>query len=45
MQDVSHFVPALVLTRWAQVSHNCANNLTTIGSDNGVSPDRRQPII
>ena len=36
---------ANVLTQWGRVTHICVSNLTTIGSDNGLSPDRRQPII
>ena len=27
------------------MTHICVGNLTTIGSDNGLSPDRRQAII
>ena len=30
---------------WSRVTHICVSNLTTIGSDNGLSPDRRQAII
>ena len=33
------------LTHWGQVTHICVDNLTIIGSDNGLSPDRRQAII
>ena len=33
------------LTHWGQVTHICISRLTTIGSDNGLSPDRRQAII
>ena len=33
------------LTHWGRVTHICVGNLTTIGSDNGLSPDRRQAII
>ena len=35
----------LVLTHWGQVTHICVDNLTIIGSDNGLSPGRRQAII
>ena len=35
----------LVLTHWGRVTHICVSNLTIIGSDNGLSPDRRQVII
>ena len=34
-----------LLTHWGQVTHICVNNLTIIGSDNGLSPARRQAII
>ena len=33
------------LTHWGRGTHICVNNLTIIGSDNGLSPDRRQAII
>ena len=33
------------LTHWGRVTHICVENLTTIGSDNGLSPGRRQAII
>ena len=35
----------LNLTHWGRVTHICVGNLTIIGSDNGLSPDRRQAII
>ena len=35
----------LWLTHLGRVTHICAGNLTTIGSDNGLSPGRRQAII
>ena len=34
-----------VLTHWGGVTHICVSRLTIIGSDNGLSPDRRQAII
>ena len=34
-----------ILTHWSRVTHICVSNLTSIGSDNGLSPDRRQAII
>ena len=34
-----------VLTHWGRVAHLCVGNLTVIGSDNGLSPGRRQAII
>ena len=33
------------LTHWDWVMHVCISNLTIIGSDNGLSPGRRQAII
>ena len=34
-----------MLTHWGQVTHICVGKLTIIGSDNGLSPGRRQAII
>ena len=34
-----------ILTHWGRVTHICVGNLTIIGSDNGLSPGRRQAII
>ena len=34
-----------VLTHWGRVTHICVGKLIIIGSDNGLSPDRRQAII
>ena len=33
------------LTHWGRVTHICVGDLTIIGSDNGLSPGRRQAII
>ena len=33
------------LTHWGRVTHICVSDLTIIGSDNGLSPCRRQAII
>ena len=33
------------LTHWDRVTHICVSNLAIIGSDNGLSPGRRQAII
>ena len=33
------------LTHWGRMTHICVGKLTTIGSDNGLSPGRRQSII
>ena len=35
----------LLLTHWGRVTHICVGSLTIIGSDNGLSPGRRQAII
>ena len=35
----------IVLTHWGRATHICVGNLTIIGSDNGLSPGRRQGII
>ena len=34
-----------ILTLWGRVTHICVVKLTIIGSDNGLSPGRRQAII
>ena len=36
---------AYPLTHWGRVTHICVSKLTFIGSDNGLSPGRRQAII
>ena len=33
------------ITHWGRMTHICSSKLTIIGSDNGLSPVRRQPII
>ena len=33
------------LLNWGRVTHICVSKLTIIGSDNGLSPGRRQAII
>ena len=33
------------LTHWGWVTHICVSKLTSVGSDNGLSPGRRQAII
>ena len=35
----------MFLTHWGRVMHICIGKLTTIASDNGLSPGRRQAII
>ena len=34
-----------LLTHWGRVMHICVGKLTIIGSDNGLSPERRRAII
>ena len=34
-----------LLTHWGRVTHICISKLTVIGSDNDLSPGRRQAII
>ena len=36
---------SIVLTNWGRGTHICVSELTIIGSDNGLSPIRRQAII
>ena len=38
-------IPIPEKTHWGRVTHICVGNLTIIGSDNGLSPDRCQAII
>ena len=38
-------LPNLVLTHWSRAMHICVSKLTIIGSDNHLSPGRRQAII
>ena len=48
MQSDLYFPTAILgpgLTHRVRVTHICVGSLTTIGSDNGLSPDRRQAII
>ena len=45
--EFSHVFPysPYELTAWGRVTHICIGILTIIGSDNGMSPGRRQAII
>ena len=43
--DVSYIIGLLLLTHWGWVTLICVGKLTNIGSDNGLSPGRRQAII
>ena len=42
---VTHVKYESDLTHWGRVTHICVGKLTIIGSDKGLSPDRRQAII
>ena len=35
----------VLLTHWGRVTHICVSKRTIIGSDDGLSPSRRQAII
>ena len=37
--------PQPILTHWGRVTHICVVKLNIVGSDNGLSPGRRQAII
>ena len=39
------FHESLFLTHWGRETHIYVGKLTIIGSDNGLSPERRQAII
>ena len=39
------FNTTVPLTHWSRATHICVGELTIIGSDNGLSPGRRQAII
>ena len=44
--DIASYLFAwMQLTHWGRVTHICVSKLTIIGSDNGLSPGRRQAII
>ena len=46
--NINRFIsstPYVELTHWGRVTHICVVKLTIIGSDNGLSPGRRQAII
>ena len=40
-----HVPMVQLLTHWGRATHICVGNLTIYGSDNGLSPERRQAII
>ena len=41
----THYCRPALLTHWGRVTHICVSKQTIIGSDNGLSPGRRQAII
>ena len=43
--QISAVILRLILTHWGRVTHICVGKLINIGSDNGLSPGRRQAII
>ena len=43
--DVMNCRRICLLTHWGRVTHTCISKIILIGSDNGLSPCRRQPII
>ena len=45
VQSASQISWQPLLTHWGRVTHICVSKLTIIGSDNDLSPDRRQAII
>ena len=40
-----HLSSCMFKTHWGRVTHICVSKVTIIGSDNGLSPGRRQAII
>ena len=44
VQIIRHFAIASLI-HWGRVTHICVSKLTIIGSDNGLSPGRRQAVI
>ena len=45
LNDMVYYNMISSLTHWGRVAHICFGNLTITGSDNGLSPGRRQAII
>ena len=43
--DQTRITLVLLLTHWGRVTHICLSKLFILGSDNGLSPGRRQAII
>ena len=44
-ETLTLFLSLSLLTHWGRVTHICVSKITIIGSDNGLSPGRRQAII
>ena len=42
LNRMTYISQATCLTHWGRVTHICVGNLTIVGSDNGLSPCRRQ---
>ena len=42
---IDYYLQIFVLTHWGRVTYICVGDLTIIGSDNGLSPVRRQATI
>ena len=45
LKSLANLPAADELTHWGRVTHICVRDLSSIGSDNGLSPGRRQAII
>ena len=45
VKELMKMPPVYLSVHWGRVTHICVGNLTIIGSDNGLSPGRRQAII
>ena len=45
IKNIITYVVTGILTHWGRVTHICVGKLSIIGSDNGLSPKRRQAII
>ena len=43
--DITYGEHVMILNHWGRVTHICVSRLTTIGSDNGLSPGRHQAVI
>ena len=43
--SANDWLDCICLTQWGRVTHICVGKQTSIGSNNGLSPERRQAII